>query len=168
MNVQGGHPRVTLPIHNASDVHPCQSHRAKRTWLGHSPGWQQPSPNGIWRQNPLLWISLVQRHPKMNIRVIYNEVYQLQRLPSRSPCHGETEEQVCQEILDSIKECLWHRWGPAQLDKESKWSPTGNTKRDTKAVFQARTHAINDHFKNMQKDSCKRALATVRDAHGGH
>ena len=77
-------------------------------------GWWQPSPK---------W-DLVAESSAMDIigagtfqdeiRVIYNEVYQLQRLPSRSPCDGEAEEQVCQEIQESIKECLQCRWDLAR------------------------------------------------------
>ena len=96
--------------------------------------------------------------------MIFSEVYQLQRLPGRSPCNGETE-QVCQEILDSIKEHLQHRWVPAQLEEEPKQSPTSTSKKDTQAKFKARTCATYHHFKNMQQDTCKRALAVVRDAH---
>ena len=33
----------------------------------------------------------------------------------KSPCDAETEESVCQENLNSIKEHLWHRWEHTQL-----------------------------------------------------
>ena len=77
------------------------------------------------------------------IRVIYNDVYQLQRLPGRSPCDKLTAKQICQEILDSIKEHLWR----SQLEEEPKWSPTGTSKMDAQAEFQARTHATYNHSK---------------------
>ena len=46
------------------------------------------------------------------ISQIYHDVYQLQRLPGKSPCDEEMEECLCQEILDSIKECLQHKQVP--------------------------------------------------------
>ena len=82
-----------------------------------------------------------------------------------SPCDEETGERICQDILDSVKECLWHRQVPAQLEEEPKWSPTNTSKMDAQAELQARTHATYDHYKNMLQDSCKKALAMVRDAH---
>ena len=99
------------------------------------------------------------------IRVIYNEVYQLWKLPDRSPCDEETGEKICQKILDSVKECLQHGWVPAQPEKELKWSPTSTSKTDAQAEFQARPCAFYDHFKNMQQKSCQEALAMARDAH---
>ena len=51
------------------------------------------------------------------IRALYNEVYQLKRTPRTVPCDLEAEEEIHQEILKSLKEHLWHRWGPAQLEE---------------------------------------------------
>ena len=48
------------------------------------------NPNFIWEEN---W-------------GLYQEVYQLQRLPSRSHCEVATEEQLQEEILASIREHL--------------------------------------------------------------
>ena len=67
------------------------------------------------------------------IRVIYNDVYQLQRLPRRSPFDEEREGRICQEILDSVKECLWHRQVPAQPEGEPKQSSIGTSKTDAQA-----------------------------------
>ena len=43
---------------------------------------------------------------KEEMKKVYNDVYQLWRSPSKSPSDVEMEESVCQEILNSIKECL--------------------------------------------------------------
>ena len=99
------------------------------------------------------------------IRVIYKEIYQLQKSPRRSPCDEETAEKICQEILDSGKEQLWHRQVPTQPEEELRWSPTGTSKTDEQAEFQTKTHATYNHYKNMQWDSCKKALAAARDVH---
>ena len=102
---------------------------------------------------------------RAKIRVIYNEVYQLQKKPGRNPCDKETGEKIHWDILDSIKECLQCGWVPTQLEEEPKWSPTGTSKMNTQAEFQARTHATYNHFKNMWHDSCKEALAMMRNTH---
>ena len=36
---------------------------------------------------------------QVDIRSIYNDIYQLKRLPGESPCDGTTAERVCQSIL---------------------------------------------------------------------
>ena len=83
--------------------------------------------------------------------VIYNDVYQLWRSPGRNPCNEEIGEMIHQEIQDSVKECLQHRWVSTQPEEEPEWSPTGTStsKVDTQADFQARAPATYDHFKNM-------------------
>ena len=60
------------------------------------------------------------------IFTLYQEVYQLKRAPGAVPGDPEEVEKTHQEILDSLKEHLWHMWGPAQLEeKPSKglWAP---------------------------------------------
>ena len=52
------------------------------------------------------------------IRKVYNEVYQLKRVPGTSPCDVEMVENIHQEILNSVKECLQHRWKHVQLDEK--------------------------------------------------
>ena len=85
------------------------------------------------------------------IRMIYNDVYQLQKSPGRSPCNEKTGEKICQEIQDSIKECPQHRQISTQLEEELDWSPAGTStsKMDAHAEFQARVCATYDHFNNM-------------------
>ena len=50
--------------------------------------------------------------------MLYQEVYQLKRASRTVPHDAETEEEIHQEILDSLKECLWHRWGSALPEEE--------------------------------------------------
>ena len=52
------------------------------------------------------------------IIALYHEVYQLRRGPRAVPCDPEMEEEIHPEILESLKECLWHRWGSALLEEE--------------------------------------------------
>ena len=72
------------------------------------------------------------------IRKVYNDVYQLWRLPSKSPCDAEME-RVHQEILDSIKEHFWHRWECAQLEERLRQSPSSASRPDPWAKFQDRS-----------------------------
>ena len=53
----------------------------------------------------------------------YWEMYQLQRSPAKLPCDGETEELLHQEIIDSIKECLWNKWVPTQQGEDVRQCP---------------------------------------------
>ena len=41
------------------------------------------------------------------IAEIYHDMYQLQQSPGKMSCVEEREEHLCQELLDSLKECLW-------------------------------------------------------------
>ena len=52
-------------------------------------------------------------------RRMYNKVYQLKRVPSVNPCNAEMVEDVHQEILNLVKECLQHKWECAQLGEEA-------------------------------------------------
>ena len=100
------------------------------------------------------------------MRVSYNKVYQLSRSPGRSPCNEETGEIICQEILDLVKEHLWHRWDSGQLEEESRQSPTGTRtpRMPAQAEFHARMQATYNHYRNMQWDLCEDALAVAWDA----
>ena len=73
---------------------------------------QEPSPEQYVEAEPST-IELVGPEPiGEEIAEIYWDVYQLRRSPGKLPCDGEMEKHLCQEILDSIKECLWHKWVP--------------------------------------------------------
>ena len=41
--------------------------------------------------------------------MVYNEVDQFKGAPGAEPCDVEMAENICQEILNSIKEHLYHR-----------------------------------------------------------
>ena len=126
-------------------------------------GWWQPSP--IWdlgvESSTMDLIGPETSWAK--IRVIYNDVYQLWRLPGKSLCDKETGGKIHQEILDSIKEHLWHMWVPTQAEEEL--SSTSTSKTDAQGEFQARTWATYDHLKTCSEIPAKTVLATVRYAH---
>ena len=112
-------------------------------------GQRQPSLKWDLEAEPSAMDLISSETSWAKIRVIYNEVYQLQKSPRRSPCNKETEGRIHQEILDSAQECLQHRQVPTQLEGEPKQSPTCTSKMDTQAEFQARTCATYDHYKSM-------------------
>ena len=75
------------------------------------------------------------------------------------------EEHLHQEVLDSVKECLWCKWIPVLLREELSWHPTSAPRHNPQADYSTRNHATYDRFRNMKRDSCEEALAVVRDAH---
>ena len=86
------------------------------------------------------------RSAREEIRGVYNDVYQLWRSPSKSPCDGEMEERTYHEILDCIKECLQHRQNHTQPEEEPRQSSTGTSRPDPQAEFQHRMHTMYDHY----------------------
>ena len=71
------------------------------------------------------------------IRVLFNEVYHLKRAPRTVSCDPETEEEIHQEILDSLKEHLFHRWGPTSQRNQGEdqlalpgWTPGPSSSRE--------------------------------------
>ena len=114
------------------------------------------------RWSLLPWSSLAQGQPEKGV---YNDVYQLQRSPSKSPYDMETEESIHQEILNSIKECLQHRGVHAQLEERLKQSPTKASRPDPWTKFQVRVCTTYDHFMDLKEGSCEEALAVPQDAH---
>ena len=52
-----------------------------------------------------------------DIADLYCNVYQLRRLLWRMLCNEEMEACIHQEILDSVKESLWHKWLSTQVGR---------------------------------------------------
>ena len=63
-------------------------------------GWQQPSAKWDLGAEPSTIDLIGPEMSQAEIRVIYNDIYQLWRSPRRSPCDEETGERIYQEILD--------------------------------------------------------------------
>ena len=66
---------------------------------------------------------------------LYHNVYQLRRLPWRMLCDEEMEACICQEILDSVKECLQCKQLSALSGEELRWSPAGIPRLNPQANF---------------------------------
>ena len=52
------------------------------------------------------------------IIALYHEVYQLNRAPETVQGDPEAMEEIQQEILASLKECLQHRQGPTHPEEQ--------------------------------------------------
>ena len=106
-------------------------------------GWRQSSPKwGLKAEVPvmdLIWPGMLW----VDIRNIYNDVYQLKRLPGESPCDNATVENICQSILESVKEHLWHRWECTKLPEQC--NSTSTLSSDPPLEFKPRAHAPYKH-----------------------
>ena len=120
--------------------------------------WQQPLPEQDLSVEPSTVELIGPRSTREDIRGVYNDIYQLWRSPSKSPCDGETEENIHQKNLNSIKECLWR---DAQPEERLRWSPAGASRPDPWAKFQDRVHAMYNHFRDLKEGSCEEGLAIV-------
>ena len=128
-------------------------------------GQQEPSPERDLEAE-LSDVELIcPTSAREEIAEIYWVVYQLQRAPGELPCNEETEELLCQEILDSIQECLWHKQVPTLLGEGSSWHPTRTLRCDPQADYSAQNCATYNQCKDMMWGSCEEALAVARDTH---
>ena len=79
------------------------------------------------------------------IFMLYQEVYKLMRAPETIPGDPREVEEVHQEILYSLKECLWHRKGPTQPEEPEQESAI-MSRLDPWSDFQQRMQLTYDHF----------------------
>ena len=100
-----------------------------------------------------------------DITEIYHDMNQLQKLPGEMLCDEEREAHICQEILDSVKECLWHKQFPALLVEEPRSSPASIPRLDPQTKYNAWNYATYDRFRDVKQGSCEEALAVARDVH---
>ena len=128
-------------------------------------GRWEPSPAWDLKVKPSVVELIYANSMREEIAEIYCDVYQLQQLLGKSPCDAETEVHLCQEILDSIKECLWHRWDPTLPEERLSQHPTSTPRNDPQADYSAWNCAYYDQLKDTMWSSCEEAIAVVRDAH---
>ena len=130
-------------------------------WVIHH-GWREQSPPQSLHDRATAIESINPNFNWVEIQGMYQEVYQLQKLPGESCCEGATEEQLWEEILASIKKCLW-----LGMPLESKGEHPSSTppQRDSWAKYLdsiCRTHKGLTARKWDQDDEM---LALNRDAH---
>ena len=158
-------PQVTSTIYNVYDVCSHWSNRAKRAWLGHSLGLVTTFPEWDLGVESSAMELTGPGMTREEIRKVYNKVYQLKRAPGMNPCNVEMAENICQEILDSIKEQLCCRWDHARPKEEPGQISTSTSRPDPLSEFQQMVCATYNHFRDLKEGSCKQALAVAWDAH---
>ena len=77
---------------------------------------------------------------------LYHDVYQLWRLQGRICCDERTEECICQDILDSIKECLWCKQLSMLPEAEQIQSSAGTPSPSPHTKFIPMNHANYERF----------------------
>ena len=122
-------------------------------------GQQQYLPKRDLSVEPSTIALIGPKSTREEISKVYNDVYQLWRSPSKSPCDVEVEKRTHQDILDSIKEHLWHRWDHTQPEEGLRWSSGGASRPDQQAEFWDQMLTMYDHYKDLTEGSCKEALA---------
>ena len=96
---------------------------------------------------------------------LYWDVYQLQRLPRRGWWEEATKEWLHQNILDSLKECLWLKWLSAQPEEWCRQMPANVPWPDAQSEFVAANCHTYEGFMALKEDSCEGMLAIARDAY---
>ena len=81
---------------------------------------------------------------------------ELWRSSGKSPCDAKMEQRVWQDILDFIKEHLWHRWEHAQPEERLRQSPTGTSRPDPWVKAQDRVCAMYNHLEIWRKGHVKK------------
>ena len=74
--------------------------------------------------------------------ILYQEVYQLKRAPGLVLGDPEKVEGIHQEILNSLKDYLQLKWGPAQPED----APRQRSNTSAQAKFHSHMKAAYDHF----------------------
>ena len=167
-NTNGGHPagftESSYIIGYSSFLHATATGKSEHNHTIHQ-GRREPSVEQDLGVEPTTMELISPDSTWEEIAELYWDVYQLQRLPTRSCCEEGMEQHLHQEVLDSIKEHLWHKWLSALLEAEQKWRPVNAHRPDPQVEFAAMHHATYEQFPAMQWDSCEEALALTRYAH---
>ena len=86
---------------------------------------------------------ITQETTQEEIMALYHQVYQLKRNPREVPCSEDTKEEICLEILETLKEHLQCRQGSAQLERESRQR---TSRMPAQAEFHTQVQAAYDCF----------------------
>ena len=96
---------------------------------------------------------------------LYQDVYQLWRLPRRGWWEEATKEQLHQDILNSLKECLQLKWPSTQPEEWCRQVPANVPLPDAQLEFVAANCCTYKGFTALKEDSCGGMLAIARDDH---
>ena len=163
MGIQWALSRVFVP----DDVPLCHCYQQEWAWLCYLPR-QVGTLSGMGHGSRAP-TNCNGAHPpdssRKDVTEIYHNVYQLQWLLWRASWDEETEVHLYQDILDSIKECLWCRQPSTLPGAEPSHSLANVPRLDPQAEFNAQNHANVEWFMGIKWDSCEEALAVARDTH---
>ena len=139
---------MSIPGERLGDVCTCLNGRVEGIWMGICHGCQQSYP-GLDTKAEVPAIQLVGfKTTRDEIWELYNNVYQLKRSPGPLTYGLEQTKEWVQEILTSLKEWLWQRWGSTQQKEEPEWGLTSTLRMWVGG-----------------NDLCNSALAEAREAH---
>ena len=103
-------------------------------------GCWQPSPEQDTRVVAPIIKLVGYKTTREEIQVFYSEVNQMKRALGTVPCSPERAEELTQEILNSVKDCLQQRLGSTQPEEEPGRRPTSASRPMTNLEVLKRTH----------------------------
>ena len=104
----------------------------------HAIHWGRQEPSAEWDvERKSTTMELMQPDSSQeDIAGLYCKVYQLWRLPGRIHCDEEMKAHICQEFMDSVKECLQHKCSSALLEAKPRQMPADVTRLDPTSWIQ--------------------------------
>ena len=98
-------------------------------------GQREPSPEQDQLAEPTTMELVGPGSMCQDINKLYQDLYQLHRLPRRGRFEEVTEERICKEILDSIKEHLRLKQPLIQQEREQAQLPVDTSQPDPHMAF---------------------------------
>ena len=167
-NSEVGTQWASPPISLSENVHPHRGHQVKRVWLQNLPrslaaiARERCPGRGSHHRTVNTWGHLRRDNGDIPSGIPTKEK------TGRSTLFQDIAEEPHIEILETLKECLWCRWDPTQLE-EPRWRSTGTrtTRTPAQVKFHTQMQATYDHFGNFwdrQQESGEEALRVARNA----
>ena len=100
-----------------------------------------------------------------DIEDLYQDIYQLQRLPRTGQCKEANKECLHKEILHSIKECFQLKQLSIQPEEEWRQFLADIPQPDPCTEFGAANHHKYEEFTATKQDLYEGMMAIARDAH---
>ena len=120
-------------------------------------GHERPVPRtNAEAEVPAIWM-VGFRTTREEIREIYNEVYQLKKLPGPSPYWPEQMEALDQEICTSLEEQMWRRQGTTRLEEDLEGAPQASCSQTTRInpLALEATHLLEQNMERLSQAASK-------------
>ena len=125
--------------------------------------WQPSLERDLWaKASAMEMLTLETTQDK--VMALYQEVYQLKSNPREAPCSEDTTEEIHIKILEMLRECLQHRWGPTQPE-ELEQEPLGHLLQQNTTPKSRWDVIISVTSGDSQQESQVKALRVAREAH---